>query len=71
MTDVAASKVPAAGLNWMSATLPVMVNCALTTGESFHPVLTAIARIVVVSETVMAPVYSVPVVAVGTEPSVV
>jgi hypothetical protein len=49
----------------------VIVNVALTTGESPQPFFAAMARIVVVVETWMGAEYTVPVAAVGTEPSVV
>jgi len=50
---------------------PVIVNAPLATAESAMPDLYAIALIVVVAATGIAPEYGVPVVEVGVEPSVV
>jgi hypothetical protein len=63
--------VPAAGLNVGVATVPVIVYAALPTAESDHPARYAIAWIVVVADTAIATEYTVPVVEVGVEPSVV
>jgi hypothetical protein len=49
----------------------VIVYTPLATSESVDPARYAIALIVVVADTAIAPVYSVPVVDVGVEPSIV
>ena len=63
--------VPAAGLNVGVDTVPVIVYAPVATPESAHPAKYAIARIVVVADTAIGPAYSVPVVEVGVDPSVV
>jgi len=48
--------VPAAGLKVVATTVPVIVYVALLTIESAHPDRYAIALIVVVTDTAIAPV---------------
>jgi hypothetical protein len=52
-------------------TTDVIVYVPLATAESTHPAKYAIALIVVVADTAIGPAYTVPVVEVGVDPSVV
>jgi hypothetical protein len=64
-------KEPGAGEKVMAATVPVMVYTAPTTAESVQSFITATALSVVEAATPTGPVYTAPVVADGSVPSVV